>query len=204
LFHSKKNLPHKRASNTNTPPTNVSNLDLTRENDRQKAILLLHEQPLPILVSVNDRPVKTGRPHVTVHQFLLAVRAKPGQHHVRVVHAAVGRQTEAQPAAGARHRLESDVRVREVPVQVVLAVGAQLGVVDEEAGLVESRAGTCDAFEVSQVNFIAVRIWLCNGISVSPHVFSRKATYKNTISVKTNKHTIQRIYPKKRYEHTLF
>ena len=42
------------------------------------------------------------------------------------------------------------------------------------------------------------------GISVSPHVFSRNATYKNTISEKTNKHTIQRIYPKKRYEHTLF
>ncbi len=43
-----------------------------------------------------------------------------------------------------------------------------------------------------------------NGISVSPHVFSRNATYKNTISEKTNKHTIQQIYPKKRYEHTLF
>jgi len=27
---------------------------------------------------------------------------------------------------------------------------------------------------------------------------------KNTISEKTNKHTIQLIYPKKRYEHTLF
>jgi len=42
------------------------------------------------------------------------------------------------------------------------------------------------------------------GISVSPHVFSCNATYKNTKSEKTNKHTIRLIYPKKRYEHTLF
>jgi len=42
------------------------------------------------------------------------------------------------------------------------------------------------------------------GISVSPHVFSRNATYKKTKSEKTNKHTIQLIYPKKRFEHTLF
>ena len=41
-------------------------------------------------------------------------------------------------------------------------------------------------------------------ISVSPHVFSRNATYKKTKSEKTNKHTIQLIYQKKRYEHTLF
>ena len=34
--------------------------------------------------------------------------------------------------------------------------------------------------------------------------FLATSNTKNKISEKTNKHTIQQIYPKKRYEHTLF
>ncbi len=38
-----------------------------------------------------------------------------------------------------------------------------------------------------------------------PHIFFLATSHtKNTISEKTLKHTIQLIYPKKRYEHTLF
>ena len=38
-----------------------------------------------------------------------------------------------------------------------------------------------------------------------PHMFFLATSHtKNTISEKTNKRTIQIIYPKKRYEHTLF
>jgi hypothetical protein len=42
------------------------------------------------------------------------------------------------------------------------------------------------------------------GISVSHMFFLATSHTKNTISEKTLKHTIQLIYPKKRYEHTLF
>jgi hypothetical protein len=40
---------------------------------------------------------------------------------------------------------------------------------------------------------------------VFPHMFFLTTSHtKNTISEKTNKHTIQLTYPKKLYEHTLF
>ena len=47
-------------------------------------------------------------------------------------------------------------------------------------------------------------IYINIGISAYPHVFLATSHTKNMKSEKTLKHTIQLIYQKKRYEHTLF
>ena len=95
-------------------------LYLARENSSGEAIGAAEEQTLPVLHGVRPH-IPVGR--VRVPELHAAVRTDPGEHDVRVGHAAVRRQAEAEPAAARSDgQPEVDVRVGEVPLEVDVGV----------------------------------------------------------------------------------